>query len=148
MLASDDLADGADERVPAAAVLGERLLSCRGDPVDAAAPLARLLRPAALNPAALLQLVEQRIERGGVKRDCAARSLLDQGGDVVAVPRAHFDERQDEEFGAPLLELACAFQQSHVWESYTSDRPPPASRARTRRRSSRTRAAAAGPRLR
>src|SRR5687767_12688528 len=90
MFASDHLADGADERVPAAALLGERLLALARDPVDAAPPFARLLGPAPFDPAALLQLVEQRIERGGMKRDRAARSLLDQAGDVIAMPRPHF----------------------------------------------------------
>src|SRR5688572_6993813 len=116
MLASDDLADGADERVPAAAPLCQRFLSFARDLVDASAPFARLLRPAPLDPAALLQLVEQRIERGGVKRDRPTRPLLDQRRDVIAVARAHFDQRQDEEFGAALFELARAFQESHVWE--------------------------------
>src|SRR5688572_13577054 len=120
MLPSDDLADGADEGVPAAALLGQRLLAFACDLVDAAAPFARLFRPAPLNPAALLQLVEQRIQGRGVKRDRATGSLLDQRGDVIAVPRAHFDERQDEKFSAALFELARVFDESHVWESYIS----------------------------
>jgi AraC-like DNA-binding protein len=63
-----------------------------------------------------------------VERHRATRTLLDQLRDIVAVPRAHFDERQDEVFGAAFLELARAAKNSHIWESYTSNRFVDASR--------------------
>jgi hypothetical protein len=56
--------------------------------------------------AAFLEPVEQWIEGGGAESDGAARALLDQLADLIAMPRSRFDELQDQEFGASLLEFA------------------------------------------
>jgi hypothetical protein len=48
--------------------------------------------------------------------DSAARSLLNELRDIVAVPRPHFDERQDEKLGAPFFQLASGANDSHIWD--------------------------------
>src|SRR5258706_4066230 len=98
--------DGVGELAPRAALRREDARTGGGQPVVAAPALARFLDPAADDPAALLEPVQQRIQRGDAEFQHAARSRLDQLAQVVAVARLIFDERQDEELGAPLLELA------------------------------------------
>src|SRR5437870_13552234 len=106
MLESGDAIDSADELAPAVALLGEDGGASRRELVVAAAALARLLDPAPLNPAALLEAVEQRIQRRDAEAEHAARARLDQLAQLVAVARLRFDERQDEQLGAALLQLA------------------------------------------
>src|SRR5262245_52517616 len=81
---SDNSIDGRDEGVPAAALLGENPPAGGGQAIAAPAAFAGSLDPAALNPAALLEPVEQGIERRDVEADGPARSLLDELGDVVS----------------------------------------------------------------
>ena len=83
-----------DEVLPAAALRGEDLAPDRRQPVVAAAALAGLLDPLPLDPAALLEAVEERVERGDVVAQRAAGARLDQLADLVAVPgRASTSER-------------------------------------------------------
>jgi hypothetical protein len=64
------------------------------------------LHPAALQPAAFLEPIEQGIERRDVELHPSARARFDQLADFVAVARARLDEREDHEFGRALLHLA------------------------------------------
>ena len=78
-----------------------------GDPVVAAPPLARLLDPAPAQPAAILEAVQRRVERGereawSVPSDRASICLRN----VVAVERLILDERQDQELRAAFLRFA------------------------------------------
>src|SRR3712207_5459433 len=99
MFDSRDASDGLDELKPRVALRRQNLLALGRQAVVAASALARLLDPATLNPAALLKPVEQRVERRDVEAQQPARALLDEAPDLVAVARAVFDEREDEQFG-------------------------------------------------
>src|SRR5215208_1701735 len=69
MFGLQDAVDASHELAPGAALHVEPLLALGGDPVVAAAALAGLLDPAAEDPAALLEAVEQRVERGDLEAD-------------------------------------------------------------------------------
>src|SRR6185436_16026092 len=106
MFGSGDVLDGVDEFPPVVALRGEHAPPFGGEPVEAPPPLAGLLDPASRDPAALLEAVEEGIERGDLEADPSVGSLLDQLADLVAVARTGLDEREDEELGAPFLQLA------------------------------------------
>src|SRR5215218_8687714 len=106
MLGLRDVANGGDEALPSRALDCQDLAAGRGQPVIAAAPLASLLDPATLNPAALLQAIEQRIERGDAEPYGAVRPRFDDLADLVAVAWPVLDERQDQHLGAALFQLA------------------------------------------
>src|SRR5688500_7481464 len=94
-----------NELLPPCPLGCEHAASLRGDPVEPSAALASLFYPAALDETAVLETVEQGIQRRDVKFQYTPRPLVDQLGDLVAMPRALFDERQHEQFGAALLEI-------------------------------------------
>src|SRR5689334_22860456 len=77
MFDTRDAVDRLDELPPAVALGGQHLFPFGRQAVVTAAALAGVLHPAALNPAALLQAVEQGVERGDVETQTAARALLD-----------------------------------------------------------------------
>src|SRR3954471_1216825 len=95
-----------DELAPVIALRGQHLAAFRSQPIEAPAALARLLDPASRDPAALLEAVEQRVQRGHLELQPPAGSLLDQLADLVAMPRAGLDQRQDQQLGAAFLHLA------------------------------------------
>ena len=68
-----------------------------------AAALSAFFDPASTQPAAAFKTVEQRVERGDVKTNSAARALLDKFADFVTVARTGFDERKNEQLGATLF---------------------------------------------
>src|SRR5262245_6101015 len=94
------------ELVPERALTPERLTAAGREPVVAAAPLAGLFQPAAGDQAAGFEPAEQRIERGDAIAELAAGALLDQPADFIAVPRPAGEQRQHQELGAALLQLA------------------------------------------
>src|SRR5262245_13517387 len=106
MFGSGDLVDGVDECAPVVALGGEHLAAGRGQSVEAAAALAGLLDPPAGDPAALLEAAEEGLERADLEPEPAAGAALDELADFVAVAGARLDEREDEELGAPFLQLA------------------------------------------
>ena len=55
-----------------------------------------------MDPFAILELVEEGIERGDVERQQPARLARDLARDVIAVELAVFERRQDQDFGAAL----------------------------------------------
>src|SRR4051812_18254288 len=73
-----DAVDTGHELRPRAALLLQYLLTLRGHPVVAAAALPRLLDPAPLNPAAMLESIEQRVEGCRLEPHGASRPRLDQ----------------------------------------------------------------------
>ena len=86
MFPSRDEPHGIDELVPGPALLEQYTLTSGRDPVEAAPPLAGLLDPCPLDPAAFLEAIEQRIERVEVEHQSPARLCLDQLAQLVAVP--------------------------------------------------------------
>src|SRR5262245_18858495 len=95
----------------------QHLLAGWREPVVPAPALARLLDPAALDPAALLEAIQQRIERRDAELQHTARARFDQLAEVVAVARLILDERQDEQLRASLLQLAIEHSGFHVLHS-------------------------------
>src|SRR6186997_1046145 len=100
-----DQVDRAHERRPTAALDGKHFAALRGQAVEPAAALAGTFGPASFNPAALLETVEEGIERRHGELERATGALLDQLADVVAVPRAVLDQRQNQQLGAAFLEF-------------------------------------------
>src|SRR4029453_17494788 len=62
--------------------------------------------PPALNPTSFLQPIEERVERRHMKLQLAGRPVLDELADLVAVTRAGFENRQDNQLRRALLQLA------------------------------------------
>src|SRR6476646_4235776 len=100
-----DTVDGRHERLPALALRLERRAAGGRETVEAPAPLAGLLHPAADDPAALLHAVEQRIERRDIEGEDALGTRLDELLELIAMSRLDFQQRQDEELRAPFLQL-------------------------------------------
>src|SRR5574339_259019 len=87
MVDSRDEAHRLDKRLPGIALTGEDAPPLGGQAVEPAPAFASLLDPAAAQPAALLEAVEQRVERRDVKFQPPVRAGLDQLADLVAVAR-------------------------------------------------------------
>src|SRR4030095_9353594 len=82
--------------------------------------LTGLLDPAAGDPVAILELVEQGIERGDVKGQQPARFAGDFTGDVVAMELAVLERGEDQDLGAAFSRRRVNDRISHIWESYIS----------------------------
>src|ERR1041385_2826547 len=105
MLNPRDEADGLDELPPSFALCLENLSAGRRQPVITASPLPGLLHPAATDPAAFFQAIEQRIKRGHIETQRSARTHFDELPELIAMPRSIFDKRKNEQLRAPLLQL-------------------------------------------
>src|SRR5688500_9145352 len=101
-----DRGDRADELLPRLFVLLEHAAAFGREVVEAPPPLAGLLDPAPLEPAALLEAIEQRVQRRDVELDLAAGAQLYELADLVAVTRARLDDRQHDELGGAFLQFA------------------------------------------
>src|SRR4051812_47477792 len=88
------LVDGRDVGAPVLALRREYPVAFGGQPVETALPLARLLDPAALDPAAVLETQQCRVERRERECQLAGGPSLDQFADLVAVTRTRFQEGQ------------------------------------------------------
>jgi hypothetical protein len=55
-----------------------------------------------------------------VEADRAVGAAGDQLADLVAVPPALFEQRQDQELGAAAFELALEFLRHHMWAQLIS----------------------------
>src|SRR5580700_7003983 len=95
-----DAIDARDKFAPAAKLRCEDFPSLASHTIMTAATLSTFFNPAPMQPAASFQAVEHRVKRGHMEAHCAARALLDEFADLVAVARARFDERKNEQFGA------------------------------------------------
>src|SRR5262245_59924277 len=98
--------DGLDERPPRVALRCQDVRTGGREAVVAPAALPGLLDPAALDPAAFFEAIQQRIKGCDTERDGTARLRLDQLAQLVAVPRLRLQQREDQQLGASLLELA------------------------------------------
>src|SRR5687767_1177697 len=94
--------EGEHERFPAVALAREDAASFGGEAIAAAPALARPFDPAPEDPAALLELVEQGIERGDMEGQQPVRPPRDLARDVVAVELPVLERRQDQNLGAAL----------------------------------------------
>ncbi len=91
-----------DERRPPAALRGQGPAALSGELVIAPPPLAGLLDPSALDPLAILELVEEGIERGDVKGQQSVRFSRDLARDVVAVELAVVERARIRSSALPL----------------------------------------------
>src|ERR1017187_7351794 len=94
------------ELAPGAAVAGKCPSACRCKTVKPSTPLARLLHPAAFHQELPLQAIQERVERRHVKLQLVLRLGFDQLGELVSMSGAPFEQRQDDHFGAALLQVA------------------------------------------
>jgi hypothetical protein len=106
MVACRNAPDGLDERGPRLSLLCEHAPAFGCDFVEAAAPLAGLLDPAALDPSTLLEAVEQRVKRIDVERQLAAGSRVDQLAQFVAVTGPRVEQRENQQLRRSFLQLA------------------------------------------
>src|SRR5688572_29012525 len=109
------------ELLPAVPLALEHPPSLWSDAVEALPALPRLLDPASLDEAPLLQLVEHRVKRSDVELQHPAGAHLDQLADLVSVPRAILDEGEHQQLRTPLLDVPvhiCAF---HMCITYIYD---------------------------
>src|SRR5215210_2849205 len=111
----------ADEFLPACAMAGENAAPLGGNAVIPFAPLAGLLDPPPDDQPALLEAVQHRIEGGDMKFEHAARALLDQLADLVAVAGAILDQGQDQDLGTALDVRRAAVFVTHMYDSYICD---------------------------
>jgi hypothetical protein len=93
MLGLGDPSHRLDERRPGALLHAEHLSAGGREAVIPAAPLRRLLDPAAFEQAACLEAIQKGIEGGDVEAQRAAGSRLDELPDLVAVAGSVLDER-------------------------------------------------------
>src|SRR5262245_41582672 len=98
--------DGLDKCLPGLPLLGQDTAPVGRHSVEPAAAFVGLLHPGALDPAALLQPVEQGVEGIDMKFQMAARPCLDQLAEVIAVSGTRVEQREDEQFGGPAFQLA------------------------------------------
>src|SRR6185437_8990820 len=117
MFQSCNALHGSHKFNPGVALLLQDEAACRRELVIAAAALAGFFHPAALDPAALLQPVQQRIKRRDVEGERAVRLLLNELADFIAVARTGFQQGKDEQLSAAFLEFAMEQRQWlwHIW---------------------------------
>jgi hypothetical protein len=88
MIYSRDETHRVHERPPGIALAGEDATALGSQTVEAAPPLPSFLNPPALQPAALLQPVQERVERRDVELQLSGGSRFNQFADFVAMTRA------------------------------------------------------------
>src|SRR5262245_16805070 len=106
MLHPRDSAHGRDELAPQRALLAQEAAALGRERVVAAPHLAGLLEPAARDQPAPLQPPQHRVEGRDPEAELAGGALLDQLADLVAVAGARLQQRQHQQLGAALLQLA------------------------------------------
>src|SRR4029453_1588816 len=94
-----------NEGLPRLTLLGQLPAPFRGEPVKTSPPLARLLDPAALDPPPVFKAEERRVECGEREGQPPPRSCLDQFADLVAVPGASLEQREDEHLATAFLQF-------------------------------------------
>src|SRR5687767_9400940 len=102
---SDHVVDGRHVGRPRLSLLLEHAAAILRQPVITALAFAGLLDPAALDPAAILEAEQGRVEGRERELQPAAGSLLDQLADLVSVPRPRFNQRQHEHLRAAFLQF-------------------------------------------
>src|SRR3954469_25967349 len=102
------------EALPHAALARERLPAGARQLVVAAAALPGPLDPAPFDQPAVLEAVQRRVERGDVEADGPLGTAGNQLADLVAMPLALFEQREDQELGAPPLQFVLEFVPRHL----------------------------------
>ena len=103
-----------------AALARQHSSTLRGELVEAATALSRLLDPAPFEQALALEPVKHGIERRDVEHQRATGSLFDEFADLIAMARPILDERHDQQLGAAFLdggteECHRHMYLSHIW---------------------------------
>src|SRR5262249_30850989 len=116
-----DLAERGDEAAPVGALLRQDPPAGLGDAVVTPAALTGLLDAAALDPPAILEPVQRRIQR--CERDALTPGgpLLDQFRDLVPVMAFLLHDGQDDELRAAFLGFVNGSPNRHVQPSYMMD---------------------------
>src|SRR6516164_11455602 len=98
-----DSVDGADEFLPAEALLRENPLSFCRKAVVPSPSLIGLFDPPPQNPTAVLEPVQQGIERGNVKIERAAGAQLDEFANVVTMAGLFVQQGENQQLSATLF---------------------------------------------
>src|SRR5215831_17978387 len=101
----------ADELAPRSALLDQLFAAGGGQLVVTAAALAGFFHPAAFDQALALETVEHRVQRGDVKLEAAFGLGLDALGELVPVPRAPFEQGEQDHARAAFLNI----RGCHMW---------------------------------
>src|SRR5688572_6735168 len=109
----------AHERLPGAPLPVEHAPALGGERIEAPPALAGLLHPPAAQPATLLQPVEQRIERRHVELELSVRPRLDQLADLIAMPLARVEDRENDQLRRAFLQLAVEHPFVDISHSHT-----------------------------
>src|SRR3974377_284165 len=117
MLHPRDSADPADKFLPAVALLGQSLLTLRGQTVVTPPSLIGFFDPTSLNPAAILEPVEQRIQRSDVEPQLAPRAAFDELPDIVTMARLVLEKRENQQLSAAFLPFLLQGH-THMCDSY------------------------------
>src|SRR5580765_645329 len=97
--------DRDEERLPHRAFAGQLLAAGRRQFVVPPPALAGFLHPAAFDQAIIFESIQRRVERGDLVGERALRLLADEPADLVTVPRAIFDEGEDQKVCRAFLQL-------------------------------------------
>src|SRR5581483_10494928 len=100
-----DAVDGSNKFNPSAAVGLEHCAAAGSQLVITAPPLSFLLYPPPYNPATLLQAIKQGVQRCNVEAQRTLTAFLDELANLVAVASPGFDQREDEQIGAPFFQF-------------------------------------------
>src|SRR5262245_59327951 len=106
MFVSGDAPHGLDECCPRLPLLSEHASPFSRDLVEPAATLLRLLDPNTLDPATLLEAIEQGIKGIDVECQMAAGTCVDQFAQLVAVTGPGVEQGEDEQLGGSPFQLA------------------------------------------
>src|SRR5579871_1563359 len=116
ILNSCDAAYGGYKLLPALPLFGEHLGSLGRQAIIAAAALAGLFHPAALNPAILFKAVQQRIKGGHVEAEGATGTRFDQFANVITMARLVFDQGEDQQLGTAFFPFTVVLGDLHMWQ--------------------------------
>src|SRR5262245_15016044 len=106
MIGAGDAAHRVHELLPQRALLAQRPPPLGREAVVPSATLTVFLDPPPGDQSAGFEPAEEGIERGDAITELPARALFDEAADLVAMPRAGFEQRQDEQLGVALLQFA------------------------------------------
>src|SRR5687767_8930391 len=102
------------EALPDRSLAHKHAATPRRQPVISPPPLPGLLHPTAFDQAFRFESIERWVERGDMKHDRAVGSLVDLLADVVAVPLAFIEQREDEQFRTAALQLPLQHRGAHI----------------------------------
>ena len=112
---SRDEVNGFHKCLPALALAGQYGAAFGRELVIAPAALAGFFDPKPLDPIALFQAIEERVERRRVKAQRAFGAQVDEFADLVAVPGDGFEKRENEQLSAALLPFGIDNGRFHMW---------------------------------